>query len=88
VSGRPEAMGRALRSGLLALAGLAAAAGATPAPGPGDAAPELAPELSVTGCHNPAAPVSLAQLRGKVVLLDFWGIWCSPASRRSPSSTR
>ena len=84
MSGRPEAMGRALRSCLLVLAGLAAAAGAGAAPGPGDAAPELA----VSGCHNPAAPVSLAQLRGKVVLLDFWGIWCSPASRRSPSSTR
>lgn len=77
-------MRRTLRSGLLVLAGLAAAAGATAAPVPGDAAPELAPELSVTGCHNPAAPVSLAQLRGKVVLLDFWGIWCTPCIAALP----
>ena len=38
----------------------------------------IAPELTVTSWHNTAGELSLKSLRGKVVLLDFWGVWCSP----------
>src|SRR5829696_486322 len=30
-------------------------------------------------------PLTLAGLRGKVVLLDFWGHWCYPCCQEMPS---
>jgi len=32
--------------------------------------------------------VSLVDLRGKVVLLSFWGIWCPPCREEIPELTR
>jgi cytochrome c biogenesis protein CcmG/thiol:disulfide interchange protein DsbE len=47
---------------------------------------ESAPELSIKQWFNAPQDETLAKLRGKVILLDFWGTWCGACVQRLPES--
>lgn len=47
---------------------------------------KLVPNFSATDLDG--NPISLQQYRGKVVLLDFWGVWCGPCIAEMPNLKR
>ena len=47
---------------------------------------EVVPDFSATALDG--KPISLQQYRGKVILLDFWGIWCGFCLAEMPNVKR
>lgn len=81
MSPRRSLLGLAL---LLALPGCGASAEGARAADAAGLIGSPAPDFSVRALVGGKGTVSLASLRGKVVLVDFWGTFCDPCKKSFP----
>jgi len=65
-------------------AGLGPGPEAEPSSGTGTLLGNPAPDFSVKLLARPGPTLSLNQLRGKVVVVDFWGTYCGPCKKELP----
>ncbi len=61
-----------------------AESGAVSADGKAGLVGSPAPDFSVKPVAGTRAPISLAALRGHVVMVDFWGTFCEPCKKSFP----
>ncbi len=55
---------------------------------PAPSGPKGTAMASDIGVRTPAGPVKLSDLKGKVVILDFWATWCGPCRMSIPGIQR
>jgi thiol-disulfide isomerase/thioredoxin len=70
---------------IAAAATLVALQGSRPKPGGGTSGGKIFPPLDAAGWINTKTPLTAEDVRGKIVLLDFWASDCLPCVREVPA---